>query len=195
MTVALDFPTLKYEISKRGQGFVPIRMSLPSQDTLQFEPFDVEEVWYQNITKDVVYEYRTVELPIHPDRLITINRNLSEVEWRSIGIVMSPGWENFYRSADELNIFSFRRVLPGQESEAQKRLRSELEDKIGILERNKTNLKFISKIYEMILYPMKIFDSANINLTSLPHHPVYITTPDDLIEYLIRLYRSSVNSL
>ena len=96
--------------------FEPIIVSIPSAEPLQVSSDLVarckDNFWYTNISVDSVFEYRSVEVPFEiADRCP--NRNLTETEWRSLGITQSKGWENHWRSSSERNIFSFRRVLPG----------------------------------------------------------------------------------
>lgn len=96
--------------------FEPIKVSIPSAEPLQVSSDLVarckDNFWYTNISVDSVFEYRSVEVPFEiADRCP--NRNLTETEWRSLGITQSKGWENHWRSSSERNIFSFRRVLPG----------------------------------------------------------------------------------
>ena len=50
------------------------------------------------------YEYRTVLV-----FGMTINRVLSETEWRSLGVQQSAGWENYAIYAPD-NVMLFRRL-------------------------------------------------------------------------------------
>jgi cyclin-dependent kinase regulatory subunit CKS1 len=100
--------------------FEPIIVSIPSGEPLQVSSDLVarckDNFWYINISVDSVFEYRSVEVPFEiADRCP--NRNLTETEWRSLGITQSKGWENHWRSSSERNIFLFRRVLPGISTE------------------------------------------------------------------------------
>ncbi|KAG0055838.1 hypothetical protein BGZ83_007271 [Gryganskiella cystojenkinii] len=95
-----------------------------------------ERIDYGNIYVDKEYEYRNVTLPkvmmpyisktlkLIPNTNYHGLRTLSEQEWRSIGIVMSPGWENWTRHDPEPHVLMFRRTI-----EVSKQVRKEAKER------------------------------------------------------------------
>ncbi|XP_015776191.1 PREDICTED: cyclin-dependent kinases regulatory subunit-like [Acropora digitifera] len=57
-----------------------------------------------------VYEYRHVILPKEIAAKVP-KRLMSEEEWRSFGVQMSQGWENFMRHAPEPHVLIFKRKI------------------------------------------------------------------------------------
>lgn len=95
----------------------PVVLCLPSDTVpLRVSPDIVnrhkDDIWYINIASDHIFEYRSVELPFEVSNECP-SRNLTECEWRSVGVTQSRGWENHWRNPSESNILLFRRVVPG----------------------------------------------------------------------------------
>lgn len=57
---------------------------------------------------EICFEYRVVELPFSLAQLLPL-RNFTEIEWRSFGVTMRRGWENYDRRGCEYNVLLFRR--------------------------------------------------------------------------------------
>ena len=62
----------------------------------------------EGLSVKMIVQFRLVELPFSICKLVPL-RNFTEREWRSLGVVMRPGWENFGRRSGEYNILMFRR--------------------------------------------------------------------------------------
>jgi len=77
-----------------------------------------EKIYYSPTYSDHEYEYRHVILPDGRD-LLDFRRSLlgkherllSEIEWRALGLQMSPGWEHYGNYDPEPEIMLFRRKI------------------------------------------------------------------------------------
>lgn len=67
-------------------------------------------------------DFRHVITPSNYRKYIPTGRLLSEAEWRSLGIQMSPGWEHYCIHNPEPYIFLFRRPTKKQESTGMARI-------------------------------------------------------------------------
>lgn len=65
--------------------------------------------FYSRKYYDDIYEYRHVNIPDEVLRKYRIDKLLSEDEWRSLGIQMSPGWEHYDFHRPEPHVLLFRR--------------------------------------------------------------------------------------
>ncbi|KAJ3052386.1 hypothetical protein HK097_006344 [Rhizophlyctis rosea] len=77
-----------------------------------------ETIFYSARYYDDVYEYRHVHIPKQLLEYIPAKwkgRVLADEEWRSIGILQSPGWVNYMYHAPEPHVFLFRREKNYQE--------------------------------------------------------------------------------
>ncbi len=82
----------------------------------RYVQFDRKRIEYSDRYYDEKYEYRHVILPYETDNerqcvkyLNSLNRFLSEGEWRMIGLEMSSQWEHYGYFAGEPNVLLFRR--------------------------------------------------------------------------------------
>lgn len=70
-----------------------------------------DEIEYSDKYQDDYYEYRHVILPKEIFNKIPKNRLLNEMEWRSIGVQQSRGWEHYEIHKPEPFILLFRRAI------------------------------------------------------------------------------------
>ena len=135
-----------------------------------------EDIWYINVCSDGKYDYRTVEIPFELADLLP-NRNLSELEWRSVGITQSSGWENYYRSGFERNIFLFRKKMNicNDITEIQKYLSAT---------RDRLTANPNGPISEMIIFPLAFWDQTL--------EETEIHTSRELLEYQERVLALSL---
>uniref|UniRef100_A0A915J6T7 Cyclin-dependent kinases regulatory subunit n=1 Tax=Romanomermis culicivorax TaxID=13658 RepID=A0A915J6T7_ROMCU len=68
-----------------------------------------KNIYYSEKYYDDVYEYRHVHLPKELVKLVPKNKLMSELEWRSIGIQQSEGWEHYMTHNPERHIILFKR--------------------------------------------------------------------------------------
>jgi len=71
---------------------------------------EIDEIEYSEKYYDKPYEYRHVKLPKH---LVDDNLSdhlLSPVEWRSLGVQMSRGWQHYMIHRTEPHVLLFRRA-------------------------------------------------------------------------------------
>lgn len=97
----------------RGQAYTPNvpKLAYKQADHALVEPL-LNTINYGEKYSDDMYEYRHVKLPkklmaLVPTRLK--GKLLTEFQWRSLGIQMSPGWEHYLLHRPEPHIFLFRR--------------------------------------------------------------------------------------
>jgi len=139
-----------------GQRVIRTGNNVPDPDPLE-DPGDLarlpqeilDEIRYSDIMDDGVFEYRDVTIPkralkylpsvpmtadvIH---IVPIGRKLTEREWRSLGINMSDGWQNYMVHNPQRSVLLFRRPhrkvidgVPQPFSEEQKEtIRARLRD-------------------------------------------------------------------
>ncbi|KAJ3017039.1 hypothetical protein HKX48_003754 [Thoreauomyces humboldtii] len=67
------------------------------------------DIIYSNRYSDETSEYRHVTLPKQIARWVPDDGLMSDQEWRSLGVMQSPGWEHYMRHAPEPHILLFRR--------------------------------------------------------------------------------------
>jgi cyclin-dependent kinase regulatory subunit CKS1 len=188
--------------SDTSDFFDAISVSIPSSFTpLRVSPSLVaqhkEDFWYINVSSDGLYEYRTVEVPFAVASECP-NRNLTEPEWRSVGITQSNGWENHWRHSSERNIFLFRRPIPGVEH---------MEVRLRNIEEMVNGIRFFSGLTQsheevkpsfnqFIVFPTYVHDwtavfpeRRDVQFTSLRSH---IEFQINVLKFALRVY--SVNS-
>jgi len=147
--------------------FDPFRLTFPNQATLSTTSTTHEEfkddIWYINIaTSDDIFEYRVVELPFGLVADLP-RRNLTESEWRSIGVTQSKGWENYFRPFGEKHVLLFRRPRDGVERRIMLgRIQMELEASVDSLENlpDVVPQGVIEQLRNGFNFPMTVFDAG-----------------------------------
>lgn len=197
-TVTLDDV---YYLSKSLTVSPPGRVPLEGVDPTLLSQ---EDVWYINIGSDSHFDYRTVEIPFELAEILP-PRNLSECEWRSIGLTQSPGWENYHRSGFERNVLLFRRPCTRHTSEASVSMCTHVHTHrqtqpcthvytpmhTQSLAQTVTQLNSNpnTPVCEMVNFPMFFWDSE-----SAPKEPaVELHTSKDLLEYQARVLALALN--
>jgi cyclin-dependent kinase regulatory subunit CKS1 len=181
-----------------------------------------EDIWYINIVSDSVFDYRAVELPF--DVIDSIwppfpPRNLTESEWRSIGITQSKGWENYHRPCTEKNVLLFRRLRDGVDiSSGKSEILHQLQDMLETMK--KLLVDYSSQIFTLPIclceqvrngfhYPMLVFDPDMRSLFGLSEldksdfeyraivsdGSVAFSTSQRLVEFQIKVIEFSINQL
>lgn len=69
------------------------------------------QIEYSDKYQDAKFEYRHVILPKEIAKTVPKGRMMTEVEWRSIGVQQSRGWEHYAFHRPEPHILLFRRPL------------------------------------------------------------------------------------
>jgi len=131
-------------------------MTIPGTEPISL-PSDAaygDQICYSDILSDDLFDYRTVELPIALAQLIP-RRNFSESEWRSIGVCMSAGWENYDRRPCELHVLWFRRPRPGV---TRKELQKKWLEEIAAEKLQIDNDEFFARLEKVFVFPMFAFD-------------------------------------
>ena len=206
-----------------AEYFEPSTMKVPPWD-LHVPPNIIkdhhEDIWYINIVSDDIFDYRAVELPF--DLIDSMwppfpPRNLTETEWRSIGITQSKGWENYHRPFGERNVLLFRRLREGvsqadgrvailqnieQTLEATERLVSHYQTKIFPLPPCLTE-----QVRNGFHFPMIVFDPDMRSAFGLPNidchqyreivadGSVSFSTSQRLVDFQIKVLKFSINQL
>jgi|LauGreDrversion4_2_1035121.scaffolds.fasta_scaffold188381_1 cyclin-dependent kinase regulatory subunit CKS1 len=179
-----------------------------------------EDIWYINIVSDSVFDYRAVELPF--DLIESIwpplpSRNLTETEWRSIGVTQSKGWENYHRPFGERNVLLFRRLREGVESGCGKReiinqLEHILNGMDAVLSQQPSfpiPVWISDQVRTGFNFPMIVFDPDMRSAYGLPEldptHPVYreivadgsvaFSTTRRMLDFQIKVVEFSINQL
>lgn len=70
------------------------------------------KITYSEKYADDIYEYRHVVLPEALGSLVPLHRLMAETEWRTLGVCMSTGWEQYLVHRPEPHILLFRRMAP-----------------------------------------------------------------------------------
>jgi cyclin-dependent kinase regulatory subunit CKS1 len=161
--------------------FEPFSVPMPSQSSAISVPQEVlcrlrEDFWYGNMGADSVFEYRAVEVPMEI-AFHCPNRNLTELECRSIGITQSPGWVNYWRQSSEKNVFLFRRPrVDNDDTVITERILSEIKQGIECVD-----LAHGEGTRDFLIFPMSVFDAPNV----FPDHPgpIEISSPSQLAEW------------
>ena len=73
-------------------------------------PHFPDEIEYSDKYYDDAYEYRHVMLPKKAYAIMAKGRLLTELEWRTLGVTMSRGWEHYAIHRPEPHILLFRRL-------------------------------------------------------------------------------------
>ena len=110
---------------------------------------------YSDVSSDAIFDYRTVEIPLALAQLLP-RRNFCESEWRTFGVCMSPGWENYDRRPCELHVLWFRRPKP---SVPIKELEKIWASEIAAERKLQENSHFISRLEKVYIFPMFAFDN------------------------------------
>lgn len=193
--------------------FEPVRVSPPSTTPLVLTslPTSVkDDMWYISIASDDVFEYRSVEVPF--ELLDGIqdggpNRNYTEAEWRSIGITQSRGWENYFRSFTELNIFMFRRPRPDADKHILlaricEQLTADLRQLEDMALDAATEQQACHQFRDCFNFPMMVFDPQMREASKLPacdttgfFQTSAITSEKRLLEYQAEVLRFSLTVL
>jgi cyclin-dependent kinase regulatory subunit CKS1 len=179
-----------------------------------------EDIWYINIVSDDIFDYRAVELPF--DLVDSVwppfpPRNLTETEWRSIGITQSKGWENYHRPFGERNVLLFRRLREGvDQSACRVAILQSLSQTLEAMER--LLVEQSSRIFPLpwclteqvrhgFHYPMIVFDPDMRTVFGLPNidcveyreivadGSVAFSTSQRLVEFQMKVLRFSINQL
>jgi cyclin-dependent kinase regulatory subunit CKS1 len=111
---------------------------------------------YSDVYSDDWFDYRSVELPISLVQYLP-SRNFCESEWRSFGVCMSAGWENYDRRSCELHVLWFRRPLA---STTSAKLLSIWRAELDAEEKQRENPSFIEKLGKVFIFPMFSFSSS-----------------------------------
>ena len=74
-------------------------------------PHYPDKIEYSAKYTDVCYEYRHVILPRDVFGKLPVNKLLSDMEWRGLGISMSKGWTHYTIHKPEPHILLFRRPI------------------------------------------------------------------------------------
>ena len=206
-----------------AEYFEPSTMKVPPMD-IHAPPNVIkdhhEDIWYINIVSDEIFDYRAVELPF--DLIDSIwppfpSRNLTETEWRSIGITQSKGWENYHRPFGERNVLLFRRLREGVDhSDGRGAILSHLELMLETTERlvreNQNNIFplpqcLTEQVRNGFHYPMIVFDPDMRAAYNLPNidcseyreivadGAVAFSTSQRLVDFQIKVLRFSINQL
>lgn len=175
--------------------FEPVTVMVPGQ-SLKIPQSLIEahkdEFWYINIDADDCFEYRSVEIPFAVADLCP-NRNLTEGEWRSIGITQSKGWENFWRDSSERNVFMFRRPRVDVSARVLDEVRNGLMWTSSAL-RDTSQVPSTS----FVIFPMRVFDNANLEIEQQLFgalSEVTFTSFRQLLEFQARVCRLSLSQL
>ncbi len=170
-----------------------------------------DDIWYISVTSDDVFEYRSVEVPFEVLDAIHEgggpNRNYTESEWRSIGITQSKGWENYFRSFAELNVFMFRRPKPHVPPKEvlvriYNQLRSDIHRVLRVTLDFDSEQTTCNQLRDCFTFPMIVFDPAMRSAFGLPPcdtSPIVqvsaVTSAHRLMEYQTDVLRFSLNDL
>jgi hypothetical protein len=109
---------------------------------------------YSDVFSDDLFDYRTVEIPMGLVQLLP-RRNFSEVEWRSFGVCMSLGWENFDRRSCELHVLWFRRP---QQCVTRCQLEKIWANEIAAERTQTSSASLYKKLEKVFIFPMFAFD-------------------------------------
>ncbi|KAJ3190725.1 hypothetical protein HK101_008436 [Irineochytrium annulatum] len=68
-----------------------------------------EEIYYSPRYSDDFHEYRHVSLPRQIARWVPQGRLMTELEWRSLGVRQSQGWQHYLIHSPEPHVLLFKR--------------------------------------------------------------------------------------
>ena len=186
----------------------PVVVRLPNRSRgLQIEDPSLitqskDSIWYTNVCQDEIFEYRTVEIPFSLAAHLPI-RNLTETEWRSIGVTQSVGWENFARNGLERNVLLFRRPRADTSPEiVANRIRQEIRSGIASMGRL-LDSPYLNDVVRsgnfFVQYPMNVFDGAgdicgDSRIANLVHSGAELSfhAPRDLVAFQIEVLELSL---
>ena len=160
MPISVDPPVIKPGVPRQVVDLEPLPkqpISVPLSQKLDISLNEFElsnlsaEIIYSDVSSDGVFEYRVVELPFEIANLLPL-RNFCEAEWRSFGVCMRTGWENYGRRSWECAVLLFRRPI---DEERANEFRS------AELERYKM-VRSTSSIDRIMIFPIWFFETHRV---------------------------------
>ena len=161
-------PLIKRDVPRRKIDLEPLPnnpIGVPQNKALDTSTFKSEivelssEIEYSPVSSDEVFRYRVVELPFPLAQHVPL-RNLCEAEWRSLGIQMGPGWENYGRRSCEFAVLLFRK--PIDEDSAVQVWKEEWKRYAELSHSADDKVEDMQQLSRMFIFPIKFFETNTI---------------------------------